>query len=260
MRRFTRSFAKGFTLTVAAQQPIRTKLEAARIALRKARRIAVLTGAGISKESGLPTFREPQTGLWSQYKPEDLANPHAFAVNPELIWAWYIWRLELCRHAVPNAGHFALSKLAAQVELTLLTQNVDGLHRRAGSAAVIELHGNLERGRCTACRNVQTLEEAVQNPPRCKCCGAMLRPDVVWFGEDLPQLAFETAHAAFMACDVALIVGTSGLVQPAAGLASVAKRAGATVIEINPLETTLTALVDYALRGSSCELLPALLE
>ena len=256
----TRWFGKDVPVTVAPPQHFSAKLEAVKIALRKARRVAVLTGAGISKDSGLPTFREPQTGLWAQYKPEDLANANAFANNPALIWAWYAWRLGSCREALPNAGHRALSTLERRCELTLVTQNVDGLHRRAGSTGLIELHGNLERARCTACRSVQLHEEAVKILPRCKRCGAMLRPDVVWFGEDLPRLALQTAKAAFMTCDVALIVGTSGLVQPAAGLASVAKRNGAVVIEINPLETALTAVADYTLRGASGDLLPALLE
>lgn len=247
-------------MTAAIRRPSSAKLEAAQIALRKARRVAVLTGAGISADSGLPTFRQAQTGLWAQYRPEDLANANAFANDPALIWAWYMWRLDLCRHALPNAGHHALAQLERRCELTLVTQNVDGLHARAGSAGAIELHGNLERARCTACRNVQILEDTVEIPPHCKRCGATLRPDVVWFGEDLPRLALETARAAFTACDVALIVGTSGLVQPAAGLASVAKRGGAVVIEVNPLETALTTLADYALRGASSELLPALLE
>ncbi len=220
----------------------------------------MLTGAGISQESGLPTFREPQTGLWARYKPEDLANAHAFAMKPTLIWDWYLSRLEASRRTTPNAGHLALVSLEGRVNLTLVTQNVDGLHARAGSVGVIELHGNLERARCTACRNVQMLEPEVARPPRCTLCGAMLRPDVVWFGEDLPRLALETAKAAFTACEVALIVGTSGLVQPAAGLARIAKRNRAVVIEVNPLDTALSSLADHALRGSSSELLPALLE
>lgn len=247
-------------MTVTTLRPLSAKLEAAKIALRRARRVAVLTGAGISHDSGLATFRAPQTGLWAQYKPEDLANANAFAHHPALIWAWYMWRLDSCRKALPNAGHRALFDLEQRCDLTLVTQNVDGLHQRAGSTGVLELHGNLTRGRCTACRNTQILEEAVQMPPRCTCCGAMLRPDVVWFGEDLPRLAFETAKAAFAACQVALVIGTSGLVQPAAGLARVAKRGRALVIEINPLETALTGIADHALRGSSSELLPALLE
>lgn len=247
-------------MTVASPRPFHAKLEAAKIALRRARRVAVLTGAGISAESGLPTFREPQTGLWAQYKPEDLANANAFANNPELIWNWYAWRLEMCRRAVPNTGHLALASAQQRRELTLVTQNVDGLHARAGSTGVIELHGNLERGRCTACRNVQNLEGELRVPPRCTLCGAMLRPDVVWFGEDLPRLALATAKAAFTTCEVALIVGTSGLVQPAAGLAGIAKRKCTVVIEINPLETALTGIADHALRGPSSELLPALLE
>lgn len=247
-------------MTATIQRPFSAKLEAAKVALRKARRVAVLTGAGISADSGIPTFREPQTGLWAQYKPEDLANANAFANDPALIWAWYIWRLGLCRRAVPNAGHRALVKLERRCELTLVTQNVDGLHARAGSAGVIELHGSLERGRCTSCRNVQVLESTVDDVPRCNRCGATLRPDVVWFGEDLPRLALETAKTVFATCDVALVVGTSGLVHPAAGLAGMAKRGSAVVIEVNPLETALTGIADYALRGASSELLPALLE
>ena len=253
------------TMTATTPRPFSAKLEAAKLALRKARRVAVLTGAGISSDSGLATFREPQTGLWARFKPEDLANANAFANDPALIWDWYLWRLALCREAVPNAGHLALVGLEQRSDSTLVTQNVDGLHQRAGSANPIELHGNLSRGRCTACRNVQILsaqllEYVTQIPPRCKGCGAMLRPDVVWFGEDLPRLALATAKAAFTACDVAVVIGTSGLVQPAAGLARVAKRNRAVVIEINPLETALSGLADYALRGPSSVLLPALLE
>ena len=247
-------------MTAAVAHAKSAKLEAARLVLRKARRVAVLTGAGVSAESGLATFREPGTGLWARFKPEDLANANAFASYPALIWDWYLWRLALCREAAPNAGHLALVRLEERSDLTLVTQNVDGLHQRAGSANPIELHGNLARGRCTACRNVQLLEQATQIPPRCNLCSAMLRPDVVWFGEDLPRLALATAKAAFAACDVAVVIGTSGLVQPAAGMARVAKRNRAVVIEVNPLETALSGLADYALRGPSSVLLPALLE
>ena len=247
-------------MTATTSRPFSAKLEAAKLVLRKARRVAVLTGAGVSAESGLATFRQPQTGLWARFKPEDLANANAFANDPALIWDWYLWRLALCREAVPNAGHLALVGLEDRSDLTLVTQNVDGLHQRAGSANPIELHGNLARGRCITCRNVQILEGVTAIPPRCKGCGAMLRPDVVWFGEDLPRLALATAKAGFTTCDVAVVIGTSGLVQPAAGLARVAKRNRAVVIEINPLETALTGIADYALRGPSSELLPALLE
>jgi NAD-dependent deacetylase len=235
-------------------------LERAGAALRAARRVAVLTGAGVSAESGIPTFRDAQTGLWARYSPEELASPQAYARDPELVWQWYAWRLELCREAAPNAGHTALAALEGVRSLTLVTQNVDGLHQTAGSQNVIELHGNIRRARCERCERTRDLEPNETLPPTCHACGSRMRPNVVWFGESLPRLALERAWQAFADCDVALIVGTSGRVQPAASLGEVARQSGATVIEVNPEATPLSARADVVLRGSSAVVLPRLLE
>lgn len=230
--------------------------------LRQAQRVAVLTGAGISAESGVPTFRDAQTGLWAQYEAEELATPHAFRRNPRLVWEWYAWRRELVSKAVPNAGHVALAQLARQVpSLTLITQNVDGLHQQAGSQRVIELHGNIHRSKCFADgRSVSSWPDTTEIPPPCPHCGAFLRPDVVWFGESLPPEALQTALTAAETCDLFLSVGTSALVQPAASLPLVARRHGATVAEINLEPTPLTGEVDVAWHGPAGQLLPALLQ
>ncbi|MBI5568030.1 MAG: NAD-dependent deacylase [Chloroflexi bacterium] len=229
--------------------------------LRSARHVAVLTGAGVSAESGIPTFREAQTGLWAQYDPQDLATPEAFVRNPRLVWEWYAWRRELVSKAKPNAGHFALAEMARHVaRFTLITQNVDGLHQQAGSAAVIELHGNLQRTKCF--REEIVIDDWVDTgeaPPRCPRCGDRLRPDVVWFGEPLPSAALHAAAEAATTCDVFFSIGTSGLVEPAASLARTAMQHGAKVIEINPVATPLTSMVTYALHAASGEVLPALL-
>lgn len=204
--------------------------------LRTARHVAVLTGAGISAESGIPTFRDALTGLWARYRPEDLATPEAFARAPDLVWAWYAWRCSLVQRAQPNAGHLALVRLASLVpRLTLVTQNVDGLHQRAGSAGVHELHGNLLRARCSREGTpADPPATGVVGVPTCSRCGAPLRPDVVWFGEPLPAAALEAAWHAARFCDVFLSVGTSNLVEPAASLPWLASRAGAAVVVINP--------------------------
>lgn len=203
-------------------------------ALAAADHIVVLTGAGISKDSGLPTFREAQTGLWAQYRPEELATPDAFARQPDVVWRWYAWRRELVARAEPNAGHHAIAALQQRApRCTLVTQNVDGLHQRAGSHDVVELHGSIARIRCDRCR----LEEAQHGPgepPHCRACGGPLRPDVVWFGEMLPEHALARAAEEAAACDVLLAVGTSGVVYPAAGLVTLAARSGATVVVVNP--------------------------
>jgi NAD-dependent deacetylase len=203
--------------------------------LREARSIAVLTGAGISAESGIPTFRDALTGLWAQYRAEDLATPEAFHRDPALVWAWYRWRRELVARAEPNAGHRALARLATLVpSMTLITQNVDGLHRRAGSGDVVELHGSILRARCSAEDVVvEHWQEVETGPPPCGGCGAPLRPDVVWFGEQLPRHALERAWSAASACDAFLSVGTSNLVEPAASLPWAAARAGAMVVVVN---------------------------
>ena len=229
-------------------------------AVRTARHIAVLTGAGISAESGVPTFRDAQTGLWAQYRPAELATRQAFRRDPRLVWEWYAWRRRVVAQAAPNPGHLALAGLEGRVPtLTLITQNVDGLHQRAGSSQVIELHGSLARARCFAEDSVVDVwEETGDVPPCCPRCRGPLRPDVVWFGEALPQQALEAAWAAARACDLFLAVGTSGIVEPAASLPYEA--VGAVVVEINPEDTPLTANVPYALRGPAGAVLPALVQ
>jgi NAD-dependent deacetylase len=207
-------------------------------ALRSARRVAVLTGAGVSAESGVPTFRDAQTGLWAQYNPEELATPEAFRRNPQLVWEWYAWRRELVAQAEPNPAHLALAELERRVpQFTLITQNVDSLHQRAGSLNVIELHGNVARVICSAERCVITQWDATLSPPTCPQCGAYLRPDVVWFGEQLPAAALDTAFEAATGSDLFFSIGTSGYVYPAAALPQIALQAGATVV-INNLDVT----------------------
>ena len=229
-------------------------------AVRRAQRVVVLTGAGISAESGVPTFRDAQSGLWQKFKPEDLATPEAFRRNPRLVWEWYESRRDQVRAVAPNTGHRALVDLAKRVaEFTLITQNVDGLHQRAGSRGVIELHGNIMRTKC--CEEGVIVAEWThtgETPPRCPHCNAFLRPDVVWFGEELPAEAIHTAMRACDGCDLFLSVGTSSVVYPAAMLPEMALRRGATVIEVNPDETPLTASVTYSLRGPAGEILPEL--
>jgi NAD-dependent deacetylase len=223
----------------------------------------VLTGAGISAESGIPTFRDALTGLWAKFSPEELATPEAFERDPETVWSWYEWRRQLIREAQPNAGHRALAELARRVPgFTLVTQNVDGLHQRAGSRDVLEYHGNILRDRCTVEQIVAQRSEDTRRAslPRCAACGGLLRPDVVWFGEAIPAGPMVVAAAAAEECDVFLSVGTSSLVYPAAGLAEVALRRRATVIEINPNETDLSPHAHLVLRAPSGQVLPALLE
>ena len=227
-------------------------------ALRDARHVFVLTGAGTSAESGVPTFRDAQSGLWEKYDPLDLATPEAFLRDPELIWNWYRWRRELVAKAEPNPGHVALALLATLVpRLTLVTQNVDGLHQRAGSRDVIEFHGNLFADRCFV---EDCLVECNSNSsvPVCPACGGNVRPGVVWFGEAIPEHALNQSFAAAEDCDVFLSVGTSSLVYPAAGLAEFARNAGAIVAEVNPDPTGLAAGFDYAIAGKSGSVLPDL--
>lgn len=230
--------------------------------LRVSKRIAALTGAGVSQESGLRTFRDTQTGLWAQYKPEDLASPEAFHRDPKLVWDWYAWRREAVKGVRPNLGHYALVELAKHVpEFTLITQNVDGLHRMAGSSRVIELHGNIQRVRCADCYTfAEDWEDDGLNVPHCVVCGGLLRPDVVWFGESLPRDQLESAVEAARSCEVFFSIGTSGVVQPAASLAYAARHRGAVVVEINAEPTPLTPKVDFALHGKSGEILPALVK
>jgi NAD-dependent deacetylase len=227
--------------------------------LRNSQKIVALTGAGISAESGLATFRDSQTGLWSKFKPEDLATADAFRRNPKLVWDWYAWRRGDVLKAKPNAGHLAIVEMEKRApEFLLVTQNVDGLHARAGSKRIVELHGNLHRFRCfenDCASNNFDIEHG-----RCRSCGGNLRPDVVWFGEMLPNDALGTATKAAQMCDVFLSVGTSSVVYPAADLARRAKERGAIVIEINKDPTPLTPLADYSFLGKAGEILPALVE
>jgi len=229
-------------------------------ALRDARHVCILTGAGVSAESGVPTFRDAHDGLWAQYKPEDLATPDAFLADPALIWRWYRWRRELVAGAEPNPGHFAVARLAEQVpQVTLVTQNVDGLHQRAGSTGVIEFHGNLFDERCFACGNPAIADDACE-VPACPDCGGNLRPGVVWFGESIPETALNESSAAAIDCNVFLSIGTSSLVYPAAGLASLAVENGATVVEINPNPTPQAASFHLAVAGKFGVVFPKLVE
>lgn len=229
-------------------------------ALRTARRVAVLTGAGISAESGVPTFRDAQTGLWARYRPEDLATPEAFLRNPRLVWEWYEWRRQSVGKVAPNPGHLALAEMERRVpEFTLITQNVDGLHQRAGSQRVLELHGNILGVKCFK-ENVviDAWNETDEVPPRCPRCGSWLRPDVVWFGETLPASAFEAALSASKACDVFFSIGTSSVVYPAASLPYEALRRGAMVIEINPSATSLSPHAGHVFQAAAGVVLPEL--
>ncbi len=229
-------------------------------ALQKADTIVALTGAGVSQESGLRTFRDAQTGLWKQYRPEDLASPEAFRRDPKLVWDWYAWRREALKGVRPNPGHYALARIARLVrDFTLITQNVDGLHRIAGSPQVIELHGNIQHVRCSECgKFFEDWMEAAEQVPTCDECGGLLRPHVVWFGEPLPRRELEAAVEAARNCQVFFSIGTSGVVQPAATLAYAAHNRNALVVEINPEPTPLTPKADFALRGKSGEILPEL--
>jgi NAD-dependent deacetylase len=228
--------------------------------VRNARRVVALTGAGISAESNIPTFREAQTGLWEKYDPTELATPQAFKRNPRLVWDWYRWRRELIRAAEPNPGHVALLEMEARIPaFTLVTQNVDGLHRVAGSKNVLELHGNIMLTKCFDCgRGVEIEAENPDELPYCPDCGGLLRPDVVWFGENLSAKAIEGAMQAARQAKVFFSIGTSALVQPAASLPLYALQAGATVVEVNPAETPLSAQAQFVLRGPAGEVLPAL--
>lgn len=230
--------------------------------LRNAKRVVMFTGAGISAESGIPTFRDAMSGLWARYNPEELATPEAFAKNPKLVWDWYQWRRELIRSAKPNPGHLAVVEMAKRVsEFTLITQNVDGLHQQAGSSRVIELHGNIHRNHCSDpnCGGLSSDDET-EAPPRCARCGSFLRPSVVWFGESLPAKALQQAQLATQHCDLFFSVGTSNLVYPAADLPFLAARGDATVVQINPTSTSLDAVAEFNFHGKAGELLPALVK
>lgn len=231
-----------------------------------ARSVVVATGAGMSRESGIPTFRDAGTGVWASVDPAELATEAGFRRNPARVFGWYTWRRHLVRAAVPHAGYHALVALERIVpELTIITQNVDGLPHRAGSARVLELHGSLERFSCVDARHPFPADEVADSaangdrtPPACHRCGAPVRPDVVWFGELLPATVTTAAWDAAARCDAMVVVGTSGLVWPAAQLPFVARDAGAAVIEINPEPTEVSSAARIACRGPAGHVLPSL--
>lgn len=243
-----------------AQDP---RVQSATRALARSRRLVVFTGAGVSKESGIATFREPETGLWAQYDPMELATYEAYVRRPAFVWSWYEHRFGAAAAAAPNPGHRAIAELEHLLpRVSVVTQNIDGLHQRAGSSDVIELHGNMLRFKCLSGRHTGfVLDDFAgqdEKPPRCPDCGDPLRPDVVWFGEALPADAIDRAQALSAACDVMLVVGTSGVVYPAAGLPFLAAEAGATVIDVNPERDALAAAAEIFLRGPGGEVLPQL--
>jgi NAD-dependent deacetylase len=233
--------------------------------LRQARHVAVLTGAGVSAESGLPTFRDALTGLWAKHRPEDLATPEAFQRNPAQVWEWYRMRREAALRAQPNPAHVALVQLESLVpRFTLITQTVDGLHRRAGSRTIVELHGDITRARCSLEGTpVESWEEPPTGgePPKCIACGWYLRPDVIWFGEALPEKALHLAWATVYDCDLFLSVGTSNVVEPAASLPWLAAAQGATVAVVNTsMEGQRSGVGIHHLEGPAGEVLPRLVE
>ena len=231
--------------------------------------IVVLTGAGMSAESGIPTFRDAQNGLWSQFDPTQLASAEAYREDKALVWGWYVWRMAMVWRAQPHAGHRVLAQLAVlKPGTTVVTQNVDDLHERAGSSGVIHLHGSLFASRCFACArpcgDIAIPAEAAEqpslrlSPPRCVYCGGYVRPGVVWFGERMPQGPWKQAVESVLHCDLLIAVGTSGVVYPAASLPAMAKAAGARVLEINPVATELSERADLTWRTTAAEGLPAL--
>ncbi len=233
--------------------------------LRHTESVVALTGAGISASSGVPTFRG-KDGLWNKFRPEELANLHAFLKNPELVWEWYSWRRELIRNVKPNLGHYALVDIESYFsEFTLVTQNVDNLHQVAGNKRIIELHGNIMRNKCVDCNYQvasQELEAGIvaeeKKIPTCPQCGSLIRPDVVWFGEMLPEEAITRAQEAASAAEVFFSIGTSSTVEPAASLPYLAKGNGAYLVEINPDETPLSSVTNERFAAGADEVLPAL--
>ncbi len=239
--------------------------------ISRAQSVCVMTGAGVSAESGIPTFRGPG-GFWGEHRAQDLATPEAFARDPELVWRFYLWRRESLITCKPNPAHVAVAELEQRVpRLDLITQNVDGLHMRAGSGNVTELHGAIWRDDCTQCSHTRRFDErrfddpSAEKPdcksiPRCDQCGVMMRPGVVWFGETLPPAALAAVDEALARCDFVLVVGTSGVVQPAASFVEAASRGGAYAVEVNIEETPLSPTVDAVLTGKAGEILPAIVE
>ncbi len=224
--------------------------------LQFAQSVAVLTGAGISAESGVPTFRGPD-GLWRNFRPEQLATPEAFEADARLVWEWYNWRRELIAPLQPNLAHYALVEMERRVrQFTLITQNVDGLHGKAGSRNLLEIHGSIWKVRCTCCGIVtDNFDVPIQILPTCHQCGSLLRPNVVWFGEMLPEVELHAAQLAATRCNLMFVIGTSGVVQPAASFAVIAKGAGAYVVEVNIERTPLSGVADRTCIGKAAEVL-----
>lgn len=225
--------------------------------------LVVLTGAGVSRESGIPTFRDPQAGLWAQYDPIEMATKEGFLRNPKLVWEWYEYRFGMVLAAQPNPGHRAIVELEQLFQsVTVITQNIDGLHKRAGSSRVLELHGSIRRFKCMSERHVDfaLADFAGQGvkPPLCPQCGDIIRPDVVWFGEHLSGNVLQEAYLTSVGCEAMLVVGTSGAVQPAASLPFLAARSGAMVIDVNPERDEIATVADLFLRGEGGKVLPRL--
>lgn len=230
--------------------------------LSEAERIVFFTGAGISAESGISTFRG-KDGIWNKLKPEELASFDAFLRNPELVWEWYQYRRKIVNEAQPNSGHLAIAEFEKYYkDVSVVTQNVDNLHRRAGSSNVYELHGNIERNYCINCRTFYNKEDLQFSGkiPVCKSCGGLIRPDVVWFGEFLPEDIFNDGESKAIHSDICFVVGTSAIVYPAANIPILAKRSGSFLVEVNIEETELTYFADYSLFGPSGKILPQILE
>ncbi|MFX1576941.1 MAG: NAD-dependent deacetylase [Promethearchaeota archaeon] len=226
--------------------------------IRTAKHLVALTGAGISQESNVPTFRG-KDGLWKHYNVMDLATPQAFNRNPELVWEWYAWRQNLIAQCNPNPAHYTLVKWEKnQILKSLITQNVDGLHRKAGSTKVLEVHGNIWSLKCTQCSYHAQITQPAQSLPRCPKCKVNLRPDVVWFGESLPSQIMIQVYTELHNADAILVIGTSALVQPAASFPFLVKRQGGCILEINIEETLLTSAVDIHLSGKAAEILSQL--
>ena len=230
--------------------------------LRTAKSCVVLTGAGISAESGIPTFRDPKNGIWATFNLEELATPEGFMKNPKKVWEWYRYRRETIKSVKPNPGHYALVQLEDYYEgFWLITQNIDGLHALAGSKNILELHGNIHRNKCFEEGTiVKDLPEGDESPPRCPNCHGFLRPDVVWFNELLPEYELRKANEVASRCDVFISAGTSAIVYPAADLPLIAKKAGAYVIEINVEETAISPYVDVTILGKTGIVLPRLVQ
>jgi NAD-dependent deacetylase len=228
--------------------------------LKTAKKLVFFTGAGISAESGIATFRGAD-GIWNKMKPEELASFDAFMKNPDLVWQWYQHRRDIIHKVQPNAGHFAIAKLEKYYDVTVVTQNVDNLHARAGSKKIYELHGNIERNFCVQCHTFyyDYNFENFTHVPKCEKCGGMIRPDVVWFGENLPQDQFSGGETAAEWSDICFVVGTSAVVYPAAYIPQRAKRAGSYLVEINIEPTELSPFADYSIYGKAGEILPELI-